>query len=79
MVTILIMIFFTSSKLNKKSPIEIASLLKDHFLKYFPEIKNIDVAKPGFLNISLYKTFVGNSNWFKSMNSKQKRKIRRSF
>lgn len=33
----------------------------------------------GFLNISLYKTFVGNSNWFKSMNSKQKRKIRRSF
>ena len=33
----------------------------------------------GFLNISLYKTFVGNSNWFKSMNSKQKRKIRHSF
>jgi hypothetical protein len=33
----------------------------------------------GFLNISLYKTFVGNSNWFKSMNLKQKRKIRRSF
>ncbi len=45
------------SKLNKKSPIEIASLLKDHFLKYFPEIKNIDVAKPGFLNISFTVLF----------------------
>ena len=33
----------------------------------------------GFLNISLYKTFVGNSNWYKSMNTKQKRKIRSSF
>ncbi len=33
----------------------------------------------GFLNVSLYKTFVGNSNWYKSMNIKQKRKIRSSF
>ena len=45
------------SKLNKKSPIEIATLLKDHFLKYFHEIKNIDVAKPGFLNISFTTLF----------------------
>ena len=33
----------------------------------------------GFLSISFYKTIIGNSNWFKSMNSKQKRKIRSSF
>tara|TARA_Y100000991_G_scaffold155840_1_gene118626 strand:+ start:146 stop:1279 length:1134 start_codon:yes stop_codon:yes gene_type:complete len=33
----------------------------------------------GFLSISFYKTIIGNSNWFKSMNSKQKRKIRNSF
>ena len=45
------------SKLNKKSPIQLATLLKDHFLNYFPEIKNIDVAKPGFLNITFTSLF----------------------
>ncbi|MDC0205538.1 arginine--tRNA ligase [Pelagibacteraceae bacterium] len=45
------------SKLNKKSPNDIALLLKEHFLKYFPEIKNIDVAKPGFLNITFTALF----------------------
>ena len=33
----------------------------------------------GFLSVSLYKTFVGNSKWYKSMNTKQKRKIRTSY
>ena len=33
----------------------------------------------GFLNVSFYKIFTGNSSWFKSMSTKQKRHIRRSF
>ena len=33
----------------------------------------------GFLSVNFYKIFTGNSSWFKSMNTKQKRKIRRSF
>ncbi len=40
------------SKLNKKNPIEVGELIKDELLKY-DEIKNIDIVKPGFLNITL--------------------------
>ena len=40
------------SKVNNKSPLEIANLLKVHFLKNFSEISEVDIAKPGFINIS---------------------------
>ena len=45
------------SKLNKKNPMEIALLLKKELLKNFEEFNNIEVAKPGFLNISFKSSF----------------------
>jgi len=45
------------SKYNLKSPTEIANLLKENFLKAFTEFDSIDVAKPGFLNISFKISF----------------------
>tara|TARA_Y100000590_G_scaffold469315_1_gene656123 strand:- start:8157 stop:9884 length:1728 start_codon:yes stop_codon:yes gene_type:complete len=40
------------SKINRKSPIEISNLLKNKFLNTFKEFKSVEVAKPGFLNIT---------------------------
>ena len=40
------------AKFNETSPIELATLLKKHLLLNFKEFKNIDIVKPGFLNIS---------------------------
>ncbi|MAJ23020.1 MAG: arginine--tRNA ligase [Candidatus Pelagibacter sp. TMED64] len=45
------------SKINKKKPMEIALLLKDELLKNFDEFNGIEVAKPGFLNISFKSSF----------------------
>jgi arginyl-tRNA synthetase len=45
------------SKINKKSPIELANLFKEYFLKNFPEISKIQIAKPGFLNITFKTIF----------------------
>ena len=45
------------SKINEKNPIEIADILKAHFLKKFIEFKDITVANPGFLNISFNDKF----------------------
>ncbi len=45
------------SKINDKSPLDLASFLKNHLLKNFNEIKNIEIAKPGFLNITLNNNF----------------------
>ena len=45
------------SKVNKKPPMEIAKLFKDYFLKNFPEVSEVHVAKPGFLNITFEISF----------------------
>ena len=45
------------SKINNKSSLDLASLLKDSLLKNIIEIYSIDIAKPGFLNITLRNDF----------------------
>ena len=40
------------AKFNKKTPLDLASILKRSFLENFAEFEKIDVAKPGFLNIN---------------------------
>jgi len=40
------------AKLNQKSPMDIADILKKYFLENFKEFEKIDIAKPGFLNIN---------------------------
>ena len=42
---------------NNKSPMEFAAVLKPTLLKKFKEFKEIEIAKPGFLNISLKEDF----------------------
>ena len=45
------------SKINKKKPEDIASLLKTFLMEKFPEFKSITIAKPGFLNITFNDNF----------------------
>ena len=40
------------AKFNKKSSLDLANILKKNFLENFDEFEKIDIAKPGFLNIS---------------------------
>ena len=47
----------TLSKINKKSPIDLAKSLKNHLLKNFKEFDDIVIAGPGFLNISFKSLF----------------------
>ena len=48
------------SKINKKSPIDIANLLKDFIKDEDPLIEQVSVAKPGFLNIKFKPTYWNN-------------------
>ena len=41
------------AKANNSSPDKLAEILKKHFLLSFKEFKNIEIAKPGFLNMFL--------------------------
>ncbi len=45
------------SKINNNSPIAIAEILKKSLLKKFKEFENIEIAGPGFLNITFNTTF----------------------
>ena len=45
------------AKFNKKSPIELGKIIKEYFLKQFPEIEKIESTKNGFLNITFNKSF----------------------
>jgi len=45
------------AKFNKKNPLDIANVLKKEFLDEFNEFEKIDIAKPGFLNISFKINF----------------------
>ena len=72
------------AKFNKKSPIDFANILKNNFLENFNEFEKIDVAKPGFLNISfkinfwknhLLKIIQYNSNYGSNKSLQQKYNI----
>ena len=45
------------AKLNKKSPFALAEIFKESFIKEYQEFDNINIAKPGFLNITFKKNF----------------------
>ena len=45
------------SKANNRSPLDLAEILKKHLLRNFKEFKNIEIAKPGFLNIYFHSFF----------------------
>ena len=45
------------AKSNNLSPKELAEILKKHLLHNFREFKNIEIAGPGFLNITFHITF----------------------
>jgi len=45
------------SKVNNKSPVECAVILKKHLLINFKEFSTVDIAKPGFLNIRFKNDF----------------------
>ncbi len=45
------------AKANNSSPDKLAEILKKHLLLSFKEFKNIEIAKPGFLNIYFHITF----------------------
>jgi len=57
------------ARFNKTSPVEIAKVLQENFLKNFKEFKDIKIAKPGFLNINFTLDF-----WLKHLNSINKLK-----
>ena len=57
------------ARFNKTSPVEIAKVLQENFLKNFKEFKDIKIAKPGFLNINFTLDF-----WLKHLNTINKLK-----
>ena len=40
------------SKINNRPPIKLAEILRKHLLSNFKEFKSIDIANPGFINIT---------------------------
>ena len=72
------------AKFNKKTPLDLANILKKNFLENFKEFEKIDVAKPGFLNINfkidfwknyLFKIIQSNTNYGSNKNLQQKYNI----
>ena len=45
------------SKANNSSPLLLAEIIKKHLLSDFKEFSNVDIAKPGFLNINFQLSF----------------------
>ena len=69
---------------NKKTPLDLAYILKKEFLENFKEFEKINVAKPGFLNINfkinfwknyLFKVVESNTNYGSNRNLQQKYNI----
>ena len=65
------------AKFNKKTPLDLANILKENFSENFDEFKKIDVEKPGFLNIYfkidfwkkyLFKIIKSNENYGSNKN-----------
>jgi len=72
------------AKFNKKTPLDLANILKKNFLENFKEFEKIDVVKPGFININfkidfwrnyLLKIIHSNLNYGSNKNSQQKYNI----
>ena len=72
------------AKVNNKSPVMLAEILKKHILSNFKEFKSIEVAGPGFLNINFHtlfwKRYINriielNSKYGSNKNSKKKYNI----
>ena len=72
------------AKFNKKTPLDLANILKKNFLENFKEFEKIDVAKPGFLNINfkidfwknyLFKIIQSDENYGSNKNLQQKYNI----
>ena len=72
------------AKFNKKTPLDLANILKKKLLENFKEFEKIDVAKPGFLNINfkidfwknyLFKIIEFNANYGSNKNLQQKYNI----
>ena len=72
------------AKFNKKTPLDLANILKKNFLENFKEFEKIDVAKPGFLNINfkidfwknhLFKIIQSDANYGSNRNLQQKYNI----
>ena len=72
------------AKFNKKTPLDLANILKKNFLENFKEFEKIDVAKPGFLNINfkidfwknhLFKIIQSDANYGSNKNLQQKYNI----
>ena len=72
------------AKFNKKTPLDLANILKKKLLENFKEFEKIDVAKPGFLNINfkidfwknyLFKIIQSNTNYGSNKNLQQKYNI----
>ena len=68
------------AKFNKKTPLDLANILKKNFLENFKEFEKIDVAKPGFLNINfkidfwknhLFKIIQSDANYGSNRNLQQ--------
>ena len=60
------------AKINNKSPINLAEIIKKNLKLNFKEFQNIDIAEPGFLNISFNISFwnevkprLGKVKWMK--------------
>ena len=45
------------AKFNNTSPEKLANVIKNHLLNEFSEFKDIEIAKPGFLNIYFHISF----------------------
>ncbi len=52
------------SKSNNTNPLTLAHLIKSEIINYFPEINSIEVAKPGFINITFNISF-----WYQCLNN----------
>ena len=52
------------SKSNNTNPLALAHLIKSEIINYFPEINSIEVAKPGFINITFNISF-----WYQCLNN----------
>jgi len=45
------------AKVNNSSPVKLAEILREHLLLKLKEVKNIEIAEPGFLNIFFHISF----------------------
>ena len=45
------------SKLNSSNPLDLANLIKSEVMNYFPEVSYVEVAKPGFINLTFDANF----------------------